>query len=309
MAYLIITNCTSRKRDIGIDPLLPCFEETGTVHDSLTRWVESVNSSKIVVTPLDLYQGRSISECRLASRRLSAGLYVVSAGLGLVSITDLVPNYSLTISEGTGSIQNWLALQNSNSADWWIRLCQAFGTPTPISSLISRTSSNDRILFALPSRYLQMISTDLELIDPNLHGNLRFFTSIAGAKFLPSALKSFVMPYDERLEGIPQHNGTRSDFPQRALKHFVTYLQAQDHPLEEAKYLVASAMEASQIRTNPTRTKASDAKIAELILGNWKVYGGSATKLLRFLRDDAKVACEQSRFSGIWRKILAQHNV
>jgi hypothetical protein len=308
MAHLIITNCTSRKRDIGNDPLLPRFEKTGTVHGALAQWVEMVNSSKIVVNPLDLYQGRSISECRLASRRLSAGLYVVSAGLGLVSASDLIPNYSLTISEGSGSIQNWLALQNINSADWWLQLCHAFGMPTPISSLIGSISSNDRILIALPSRYLQMIASDLALIDPNQHANLRFFTSIAGAKFLPSALKSFVMPYDERLEGIPQHNGTRSDFPQRALKHFVTNLQAQDHPLGEAKYRVASAMESSQLRANPVRTKASDAQIAELILGNWKVYGGSATKLLRFLRDDAKVACEQSRFSGIWRKVLAQHN-
>jgi hypothetical protein len=308
MAHLIITNCTSRKRDIGNDPLLPRFEKMGTVSGAVAHWVEMVNSSQIVVTPLDLYQGRSIAECRLVSRRLSAGLYVVSAGLGLVSATDLIPNYSLTISEGTGSIQNWLTLKNSDSAEWWLQLCQVFGAPTPISSLVGTISSTDKILIALPSRYLQMIASDLELIDPNRIGNLRFFTSIAGSKFLPNALKSLVMPYDERLEGIPQHSGTRSDFPQRALKHFVTHLQAQDHPLEEAKNLVASAMESSQLRARPARAKASDAQIAELILGNWKIYGGSATKLLRFLRDDAKVACEQSRFSGIWRKVFAQHN-
>jgi hypothetical protein len=306
MAHVIITNCTSRKRDIGNVPLLPRFKKTGTVHGALAHWVEMVNASKIVVNPLDLYQGRSISECRLAGKRLCAGLYVVSAGLGLVSVSDLIPNYSLTISEGTGSIQDWLALHKSNSAEWWIQLCQAFGTPTPISSLIRSTSLNDRILIALPSRYLQMIASDLELIDPNQRSNLRFFTSNAGSKFVPKALKSLVMPYDERLEGIPQHSGTRSDFPQRALKHFVTHLQAQDQSLEEAKHLVTSAMESSQLRANPVRTKASDAQIAELILRNWKAYGGSATKLLRFLRDDAKVACEQSRFSGIWRKVLAE---
>jgi hypothetical protein len=307
MAHIIITNCTSRKRDIGSVPLLPRFKKSGTVQGAVARWVEMVNASKIVVNPLDLYQGRSISECRLAGVRLSAGLYVVSAGLGLVSVSDLIPNYSLTISEGRGSIQDWLALHKSNSADWWNQLCRAFGTPTPISSLIRGTSSNDTILIALPSRYLQMIASDLELIDPNQRANLRFFTSNAGSKFLPNALKSLVMPYDERLEGIPQHSGTRSDFPQRALKHFVAHLQAQDHSLEEAKHLVTSAMQSSQLRASPVRTKASDAQIAELILRNWKVYGGSATKLLRFLRDDAKVACEQSRFSGIWRKVLTQH--
>jgi len=229
----------------------------------------------------------------------------VSAGLGLVSVTDLIPNYSLTISEGTGSIQNWLASQKSSSADWWIQLCEALDSSVPVSALVSKASANDKVFIALPGRYMQMISSDLGSIADRHQRKLRIFTSGAGFKFVPDALKSFVMPYDERLEGIPQHDGTRSDFPQRALKHFVTHLEAQDHPLEQAKRFVMRAMESSEVRSNPARVKVSDARIAELILEHWDDYGGSATKLLRFLRDDAKVSCEQSRFSGIWRTVRA----
>lgn len=306
MAHHIITNCTSRKRDLGVDPLVPCFNEIGTLKEAATQWVARVKSSNIVVSPTDLYQGRSISESRLTSRRLSAGLHVVSAGLGLVSMTDLIPNYSLTISEGTGSILNWLALQKCSSADWWIQLCDALSSSVPVSALVANASTNDKVFIALPGRYMQMISSDLCRIDTRHQEKLRIFTSGAGSKFVPDALKSFVMPYDERLEGIPQHDGTRSDFPQRALKHFVTHLQAQDHPLEQARRSVLQAMESSQLRLNPTRVKVNDARITELIREHWNDYGGSATKLLRFLRDDAKVACEQSRFSGIWRTVRDQ---
>jgi hypothetical protein len=305
MTHSIITNCTSRKRKNGIDPLLPSFVDEVPIKEFVNLWAKSVETAPMKFAPLDLYQGRSISECRLVSRCLSAELFIVSAGLGLVSSVDLIPNYSLTISEGNGSIQNWLTTQNSNSSDWWTELCLCLGTPEPISSLISNSSSQHRVMIAIPKSYMEMIASDLEKIGSNHHQNLRIFTSIAGYKVVPNSLKSLVMPYDERLEGIAQHNGTRSDFPQRALKHFVTHLHAQDLPLEEAKCLVRSSMESSHLRLTPTRLKVTDARIAELISENWQNHDGNGTKLLRFLRDDANVACEQSRFRGIWRKVMA----
>jgi hypothetical protein len=305
MTHSIITNCTSRKRKNGIDPLLPSFVDEFSVKDAVKLWVKGLESAPMKFAPLDLYQGRSISECRLVSRYLSAELFVISAGLGLVSSANLIPNYSLTISEGNGSIQNWLTNQNSNSIDWWTELCLSLGTPEPISSLISNSSSQHKVMIAVPKSYMEMIASDLEKIGSNHHQNLRIFTSIAGSKVVPNSLKSLVMPYDERLEGITQHNGTRSDFPQRALKHFVTHLQAQDLSLEEAKCLVRRSMESSHLKLNPRRLKVTDDLIEELVFKNWQNFGGNGTKLLRFLRDEEKVACEQSRFRGIWRKVMA----
>jgi thymidylate synthase len=116
------------------------------------------------------------------------------------------------------------------------------------------------------------------------------------------------MPYDERLEGIANHGGTRSDFPQRALKHFVAHLHAQELSVADATSQVCAAMSASFKPIIPKRMKTPDEQIAELIRTNWSHCEGSASKLLRFLRDDANVACEQSRFSGIWREIKEERS-
>jgi hypothetical protein len=268
--------------------------------------MKRLRATSIRVSPLDLYQGRSIADSRHTSRLIEADWYVISAGLGLVSAFDQIPNYSLTIAEGTGSIQKWLAAQDRTSADWWAGICKALGSPFPISTMVNKCGNDDRIMLALPARYVAMIASDLLLIEEDRHENVRVFTSIAGAKEVPVKHIPIVMPYDERLEGIKKHNGTRSDFPQRALKHFVTDLNAQSYSLKKAQSLVTAAMESAQAPTNPPRTRATNEQIADLIVKNWKEYGGSSSKLLRFLRDEAKVSCEQSRFSEIWRGILVK---
>jgi hypothetical protein len=308
MNYTIITNCSSRKRNIGVEPLVPSLLGTLDVKGLLNAWLGQIQNSQVRVAPLDLYQGRSMADCRLAARLTAADFYVISAGLGLVSANDQVPNYSLTISEGTGSLRRWLSGQGATSADWWKGLSDAIGTPVPISSLVNGQSNNSRVLIALPANYIEMIATDLALVSQNRVDTVRIFTSNAGVKHVPSTLKRSVMPYDERLEGVANHGGTRSDFPQRALKHFVASLHAQELSLEDAQAKVHAAMTRSFKRIIPTRVKTQDEQIAKLIRTHWNRYEGSASKLLRFLRDDANVACEQSRFSGIWRKIKADHS-
>lgn len=303
MKFSIITNCSSRKRDIGVAPLMPSVSPSVSVSELVQSWVAEVQQSQVRVAPWDLYQGRSISECRAAARLTGAEFYVISAGLGLVHANDLVPNYSLTVSEGTGSLQKWLQSQRGNSADWWTALCKGMESPYPLSTLINSQGPNSQHLIALPSGYLEMVAHDLEGVHDSRLQTLRIFTSEAGFKSLPKKLQSLVMPYDERLEGVDNHKGTRSDFPQRALKHFVAHLKGHELSLDSAKETVGAAMASAVKPTIPLREKAPDERIVELLRTHWHQHEGSASKLLRFLRDDAKVACEQSRFSGIWRKV------
>ena len=303
MKYSIITNCSRRKRDTGVNPLFPSLLTTGSIEDLAKTWIDQVKQSQIRVLPFDLYQGRSFAECRVATRYTEAEFYVVSAGLGLVHANDLIPNYSLTISEGTGSVLKWLSSQSFDSTDWWVALCKSMGSQTPISRMINAQDANSQHLIALPSSYLKMVATDLSLVQDNRLQTLRIFTSVLGIKTLPTKLQSAVMPYDERLEGVANHNGTRSDFPHRALKHFVTHLKGHELSLETAKEAVISSMATSVKPTIPLREKVPDETIVQLIRANWHNHEGSGSKLLRFLRDEAKVACEQSRFSGIWHKV------
>ena len=306
MDYKIITNCSSRKRVIGIEPLVPVLIGKESVDDFLMKWLAQIRNSQVRVAPLDLYQGRSIAECRRTARLIEADIHIISAGLGLVSTTDQVPNYSVTVSEGAGSLQKWLSAQGATPLDWWKSLTTAIGSPNPISNLVNGQSAKTRFLIALPASYMGMIANDVALVTQSRIDSVRIFTSYAGLKHVPYSLKGSVMPYDERLEGVANYGGTRSDFSHRALKHFVAHLQAQDLSVEDARTKVCLAMSASFKRIVPTRQKTADEQIEQLIRTHWNNYQGNASKLLRFLRDDANVACEQSRFSEIWRGVKGE---
>ncbi|EJY58328.1 hypothetical protein PACIG1_5859 [Pseudomonas aeruginosa CIG1] len=51
------------------------------------------------------------------------------------------------------------------------------------------------------------------------------------------------------------------------------------------------------------RRRASDEEVKALLIAAWGTHNGSSTRLLRYLRDDALVACEQSRFRSLWLEL------
>ncbi|WP_207002127.1 hypothetical protein [Trinickia mobilis] len=50
----------------------------------------------------------------------------------------------------------------------------------------------------------------------------------------------------------------------------------------------------------PVRERKTDNEILALLRKNWDRFDG-ASRLLRYLRDEALVACERSRFRNPWR--------
>ena len=269
------------------------------MQDLASVWVRAVGAAVGKVSPADLYQGRAFSEIRTAARISNADLQIVSAGLGLVPATEEVPSYSLTVSDGSGSIRNWLEARGAIPSDWWTVLTTEMGAPNPLSDLINSTSLDGVVLLALPASYLGMVYQDLSQIAHACEGRLRIFTSEAGVRLLPDHLKKTAMPYDGRLEGLPDHAGTRTEFPHRALRHFVEKLGGHLLTLPQANAAVTSALHGLQCRSIPKRLRATDSKICDLIRANWVVSRGSSNKLLRVLRDDALVACEQARFVAL----------
>jgi hypothetical protein len=164
------------------------------------------------------------------------------------------------------------------------------------------------MLLAVPSAYLGLLACELADLGEGDVARLRIITSPHGASTLPARLQSAVLPYDDRLEGLAPYAGTRSDFPQRALRHFVAVLKGQSFPLDVARQRVHEAMEALRKPILPDRQRKTDAEIIALLQQNWNRFNGSATALLRFLRDEALVACEQSRFRSLRQHLLAEFN-
>lgn len=297
----VITNCTSRKSSRG--PLLSL--STTDLHQPLDKVIEAwsalLNRAPRAIQCGELYQGRSFSDARAVAKEMGSSLYVVSAGLGVVKIDEAIPHYNLTVSEGLGSIAPALSRNKSTSRDWWSLLTGPSGPGKSIRDVLG-SSQHTSVYVALPSTYLEMVAGDLLTLSSSQLECVRIFTSSFGREKLPASLRKVCMPYDDRLEGHAVYAGTRADFAQRAMRHFVEELQAQHLGLDEACAAVLQSLQTLVKPTLPERTRRSDEEIIALIAQNWDRFNGHQSHLLRYLRDEALVSCEQSRFRNLWRQ-------
>ena len=244
----------------------------------------------------NLYQGRSIADSEVVAATLGASLYVVSAGLGLIQADQPVPAYDCTVAAGT-NLDRRLRVFGSNPAEWWSALNDV--SPNPLSRLIVKGPT----LLALPSSYLKLVHDDLALVTTAQAASLRIFTSTAGARCVPNHLLNYVMPYDGRLESVPGHAGTQADFAQRALRHFVKVLEATDRSAKEARAAVVQSLSGHHGRQRSLGRRMADDEILQVLSAQWTRHSGSSTKLLRYLRHEAGISCEQKRFSRLWREV------
>lgn len=296
--WKVVTNCSSIKRRQNT-PIIPALSHR-TLEDLCEAWVKKVNKASDLEKASETYGGRSFSESLAASSHLNADLYVISAGLGLVHAEDLIPHYNLTVSQGDGSIANWLSNKNTNASDWWRLLNQKLNKPDPLLRL---AKSSDGLLLALPSTYLDLVSDELMKISEETLAKVYIITSHAGQQKIAPKLRTRCLPYDERLDGSLQYQGTRSDFPQRALKHLVSEINFKDAPISVTQHKVLDYLKSHTKPTLPSRAKQDDHQIKQLIRKNWKKCNGNREKLLRYLRDIALVSCEQKRFGHLWNEV------
>jgi hypothetical protein len=302
---IVVTSCTSRKRGPAPPLSLSDISHPADLSSLASRWLNLLGKATQRIAAGDLYVGRSISESKWVAEKIGASMYVVSAGLGLVDSATMVPNYDLTISSRGTPLSDTLRRHGLEGASWWSLLTNHPNTEGSLAKMLS--SRPNRVVFlALPASYLRMVSEDLAAVPEKAARRLRIFTSEVGKNAVPAHLRECVLPYDERLESLGGYDGTRAEFPQRALRHFVEELAAHKLALADAHVAVAAALEGLGRRTTPIRQRRTDAQIAKILRQRWRAYGGSSTRLHRYLRDDALVACEQSRFRALWREVRAE---
>lgn len=294
----IVTSCTQRKSAaVRVD--LGQLREHVRLNSLARSWQRIVSKTPPTGTAATLYQGRSILDTAAAATHLSSRWYVVSAGLGLVPEDRHVASYECTVASRS-ELSDRLARLGATPADWWTALTASH--PYPLSRLIAQGPT----FLALPASYLRMVLHDLSRVSKEHAEHLRIFTSTAGAAVLPAGLADCVMPYDDRLESVPGWAGTRADFAQRALRHFVVELHAAALPLMAARAEVAATLARRARRFRPRGARLSDDQIQRALRTQWTRLGGRSTRLLRYLRDDAGISCEQKRFSRIWHSLAAE---
>lgn len=272
-----------------------------TLAGTAARWQSALAAQEARVPVLSLYAGRSFRDAVWCAEYTGGRLYVVSAGLGLIHDSQAVPVYDLTASGSAGGLGGALAAHRASLADWWTALCRKHALARLVAA-----HPGSITLVALPANYVRMLSRDLRSLSARDMRRVRLFTSSSGSRELDPTLLSCFMPYDQRLEAVSGYAGTRADFPQRALRHFVEALAGHSLDLDEARTAVVRALSSRSVRPLPQGTRASDGEIRLLLRSQWIARQGRAGLLLRYLRDEAHVACEQGRFSRLWRELRAE---
>jgi len=307
MKIALLTTCTNRKsRETDFD-LCASSLPSGNMHETLSIWGESLHRDRNMVPAKELYSGRGFSEVRKTVEKNNLDLWIISAGVGLIPGNKLVPPYNLTVTPfKKNSIQPRLSsTEKFNPSKWWSNInCKLHDTPTPIYDLISK-NIDTYFIVSLSKTYLELICEDLFLLHDQHKQRIRI-TGLNSSELLPVPFKKLWMPYDYRFDGPQSPNpGTRSDFPQRVTRHFIEEVFTHNTlatPYEHAK-TVSKILTPMPFPVKIKRTTLSNEAIKQIIIDRWNDAKGSGSRMLKIMRHEENVACEQSRFADLYRQI------
>lgn len=311
MCALVIIPCSDRKLYEPASNLVAQNLTPGSLDDVASEWAGKVLGTGNRIRSANLYGGRSFREAQKAANDLNAGLWIISAGLGLISGDSAVPAYSLTVSPRSENFVGDKILEPEWAPnDWWEHLKRNHISDMNFSDLFS-TDNDQLVLLSLSKNYAQMIADDMSSLKGCALSRLRIF-GFGLRPHLPSNILPSLMPYDNRLDGPDSPiTGTRSDFGARALYHFSQSLLAGQfrgvNPKNDA-IAVLKSLEGWATPSIPKRTPKSDDEIINLIRQNWASVGGQSGRMLRCLRDRLEVACEQGRFRSLFQKVVEERH-
>lgn len=308
MRVALITSCTSRKKATPSPKLTARRLPRLPVGPLADEWKKRVSAANEKLAARDLYAGRAFTEAVAGSEFGKGGCYVVSAGLGLLSIDQQVPAYSLTITGNTEDNVLRKIVGERCLKSWWTALTKSFDTDRPVSRLIT---GHGECLFviALPSAYLELIVNDLCALSSDDAKRIRIIGLPSLRGFVPDALASTFVAYDERIEAAGSgYAGTRADFPQRAAHHFISTV-AKKAPLGSvAKHasMVEGFLSSFERPERPNRKRYTDEMLKDAIRALWLEAQGRVSNGLRVLRRKRRIACEQSRFKRLFWEVAAE---
>lgn len=291
----IVTICTNQKRFKPSPAGTAAALASATQADLAAQWIALTQSLPHTTTAAELYAGRAFGLARDAAMGTTTPLFIISAGLGLVASDTLVPAYGLTVSR-SGAESIWSKVIGPFDASRWFAALAEGSHAVGWEKVFSPGSG--RVLIALTRPYAAMITPALVSLPRDYLERLRLFG--AGlSTLLPPPVREAVAPYDDRLDTVMP--GTRSDFAQRALLHFAQQIAVVARDQKGDAEAVKDALATVRAPLRPVRQSATDAEILTLIKARL-TPAASASRLLRQLRDDDHIACEQGRFTALFRK-------
>ncbi len=263
-------------------------------------WLHRLLDETTKIPAADLYAGRAFRQAMMAASHVKAPMYIVSAGLGLVSARRHVPSYDLSVTTSGQASVHARVRHDFDYARWWEAVSAG-----PFATNVERVGDRcdeGRLLLALTSSYALMVGDALDALPPRIKRRMR----LCGAGLnnaLPTTLHQYILPYDERLDSIAP--GIRADFANRALAHFAAGSNRLRRPAEDLEG--DQEWVAQQLRDLPApvhiqRQRVDDVQLMQHVrrLSRETTSAGAA---LRIFRRNWGMACEHDRFMDAFRKV------
>jgi hypothetical protein len=223
-------------------------------------------------------------------------LWACSAGYGLISAESPIVPYHATLTPGQPD-----SVPGAGSS-WWSALSEWPGpAPDLPRSICALVAADPAAVFmlVLSASYLRACKADIAAACRHISDPERLLIVSAGAR-PEGELAAFMVPADARLQS--QLGGTRRALNARIAAHL---LSAGLRRTGEAANHLAPLLSAQPPIPRYDRKKLSDREVLDFITERLTLAPAtSANRLLREFRD-AGLACEQHRFSRLYR-ILAE---
>jgi hypothetical protein len=297
---ILITNCAATKRIAAGEPVL-LRNWKGSVRQRFHWWRKAIEKRVSATTVRDCYAGDAWSQA-IASEKVSPTknqLWVLSAGLGLLSADQTIPSYSATF---VNNDLDSVASDHLEKTDWWKLLVEWRRELTGVGCITDLALANPEsvIIVAVSSTYLSVIKDDLVSARVALASPDSLLVISAGTSRSP-ALGASLLPIDARFENFV--GGARATLNARMLRHIVEkYKSRRISAPQVSEYLSIVATNLVQPRSFE-RLSLNDKQIAAFIRKQSKLIPrSSASAFLRILRDGGS-ACEQKRFHRIYKAI------
>jgi hypothetical protein len=255
------------------------------------EWLDRLNGAKPACLAEDLYCGSAFRIAHDVARGVDAPIFIVSAGLGLVAGRTRIPAYDLTLSTRENQSISKRMSNGFNRDLWW---------ESVVGSAFSTTwaevfAGDGLVLMAVSQGYAQLIAGGLEAVPRTQQRRLRLF-GLGIEKALPGALIPQIMPYDERLDTVAP--GTKTNFAARAMHHFCgTNHEMQD--VDSDRAFVDRSLAKHRAPLVVHRPRVDDEQLIKRIGQHLRTTSG-IQRILRRVRDEDRIACEQRRFTRLY---------
>lgn len=296
----VVVTCANRK-SLPIPFHLQLGEVPGSsAIERVRKWIARLadTGSALQVPAFELYAGEHWSVARRFTDHARPGeeirLWACSAGYGLIPAEARIMPYHATLTpRQADSVPG-------DVASWWTWLSEWPG-PTPeyprsIRALVA-SDPTAVFMFVLSKNYLRACGDDIAAGSEHIADRNQLLIVSAGAR-LQGDLAAFAVPADARLQA--RFSGTRRALNARIGGYL---LSAGIRGKNEATADLARLLAAQSPIPRYDHKKQTDREILDLIAQRLsQTPMTSANRLLREFRD-AGLACEQHRFSRLYRTV------